>query len=241
MAKLVGCAMAENVNDKGEMWSSAETVGRLSSINERTVRRAWASLEAGGWLLVVTRGGVAGGSRSTRWQMTTPDSVSGVTSDSVSGVDEATSDSVSTTADSVSTTSDSVSDEPVVTSLNQSEPSHDPRELVAIDAAEAGALVEGLRSTYGVGVDVIVADLVSRGARFTWPSQLLRAIESAIRALPNDAPSDGPAEAQRSATDDLVAQCPECDPSGFLHHDDDDLTAFPTSFPCTHPTLRETA
>jgi hypothetical protein len=110
-ARLVGVAMAEHVNkDTGELWPGAFGLAERTGLNERSVRRQIEALERNGWLLRLQQGGRAGGPRTSRWRIATPDvasdvgkaspdSLSEVTPDSVSDVAEPTPDSVSLTPD----------------------------------------------------------------------------------------------------------------------------------------------
>ena len=72
-ARLIGAALAENVNMDGFVWVGAETLAERTGYTERAVRQNMAKLSETGWLEKMSQGGVKGGPRTSHWKVTTPE------------------------------------------------------------------------------------------------------------------------------------------------------------------------
>ena len=73
-ARLVGCAFAEHVFGLEDSANpGAARLAELSGLSVRKVKAALSELESAGWLVTVTRGGVAGGPRTSRRAIRVPE------------------------------------------------------------------------------------------------------------------------------------------------------------------------
>jgi len=200
-ARFVGVALSMYAGTDMRSWPSATSVGIRCGLVDRSVRRAFADLEAAGWLTAEVRGGVAGGRRTTVWKLLTPDIVSEVTPDKSAEVNPSTSDILSTTPDKSAPTPDTESDEleELGTELER-EPL--ARVIVLHHPEETDAAIAGAVGRWGSArVHELVNAYAVAGTQFTYASELRRRIDL-------DAPQR-PIAAVRE-------RCNECNGAGYV-------------------------
>ncbi len=216
---LVACGLADAFNGETKISRpGADLLASRLNLSTRSVERALKGLKDAGLVELVSQGGTLGGPRASEWKLIlrppTPDSVSGVTPDSVSGVPDATPDTVSTTPDTVSTTPDTESDQVVevveVVLLPRAEMVRIGKRLVRNFYNKVPGVIAELVADLGAeAVSAALRDLDATGERF--PGQI--GLEAAIRDRATPAPTRPFALYQRP-------ECDTCNGSGMTYDED---------------------
>lgn len=194
----VACALAHHVNQQGQAWPSVTTMAAEAKCSERSVRSHLANLERIG--LIERSEQRLGGPSTVRYSVIVPATVAGT---EVPATTAATQDDAATTAYVPAT----ISEVPATGAPNAATTAYELEELereqgrelgpalyVARDHLltrnqfEADEIIAWSNSTYGDDVTTqVVHQLHQDGKRFTWASELKRAISNAAASIPKAA------------------------------------------------------